>query len=64
MMKYFREIENPTARLPADFMQGFLEVGIVFTAVKFKMANRHVRRVAIEISAFEAHSCTYGTCCE
>ncbi|KAL2036983.1 hypothetical protein N7G274_010268 [Stereocaulon virgatum] len=25
VMKYFRETENPTARLPQDFMQGFLE---------------------------------------
>lgn len=25
VMKYFRETENPTARLPAGFMQGFLE---------------------------------------
>jgi len=25
VMKYFRESENPTARLPQDFMQGFLE---------------------------------------
>lgn len=24
-MKYFREEENPTARLPANFMQSFLE---------------------------------------
>ena len=27
-MKFFREEENPDARLPANFMQGFLEVGI------------------------------------
>lgn len=26
VLKYFRETENPTARLPGDFMQGFLEV--------------------------------------
>ena len=26
VMKYFREEENPTARLPQSFMQGFLEV--------------------------------------
>ena len=26
-MKFFREEENPDARLPANFMQGFLEVG-------------------------------------
>lgn len=32
-MKYFRETENPTARLPAGFMQGFLEVGNVITAM-------------------------------
>ncbi|KAL2052547.1 hypothetical protein ABVK25_007107 [Lepraria finkii] len=25
VMKYFRETENPTARLPQGFMQGFLE---------------------------------------
>ena len=25
-MKYFREEENPTARLPENFVQGFLEV--------------------------------------
>ena len=28
VMKFFREEENPDARLPANFMQGFLEVGI------------------------------------
>jgi len=28
VMKYFRETENPTARLPQNFMQGFLEVGL------------------------------------
>ena len=28
VMKYFRESENPTARLPQDFMQGFLEVNL------------------------------------
>ena len=63
-MKYFRETENPTARLPADFMQGFLEVGIVVTAVESKMADRHVHRVAIEISSFEAHPAMYSTRCE
>ena len=26
VLKYFREKENPTARLPENFMQGFLEV--------------------------------------
>lgn len=26
VLKYFREKENPTARLPQSFMQGFLEV--------------------------------------
>lgn len=26
VMKYFRETENPTARLPDNFMQAFLEV--------------------------------------
>ena len=26
VMKYFRETENPTATLPQNFMQGFLEV--------------------------------------
>ena len=54
-MKYFRETENPTARLPASFVQGFLEVGIVTTAVKINMANRHLHRVATEMSAFEGH---------
>ncbi len=29
VMKYFREEENPTARLPQNFMQGFLEVGFI-----------------------------------
>ena len=28
-MKYFREEENPTARLPQNFVQGFLEVGTI-----------------------------------
>ena len=27
VMKFFREEETPDARLPANFMQGFLEVG-------------------------------------
>ena len=27
VMKFFRDEENPDARLPANFMQGFLEVG-------------------------------------
>ena len=60
-MKYFREQENPTARLPAGFMQGFLEVGIVITAVKFTVANRHLHRVAIETSTFEVHPAFYST---
>jgi NADH dehydrogenase (ubiquinone) 1 alpha subcomplex subunit 6 len=30
VMKYFRETDNPTARLPENFMQGFLEVGLNF----------------------------------
>ena len=29
VMKYFREQENPTARLPQNFMQGFLEVSFL-----------------------------------
>ena len=51
-MKYFRETENPTARLPAGFMQGFLEVGVVVVAMSFKMANRTLHRVEIEASSF------------
>ena len=30
VMKFFREEENPDARLPADFMQGFLEVATTY----------------------------------
>ena len=29
VLKFFRETENPTARLPENFMQGFLEVRTV-----------------------------------
>lgn len=54
-MKYFRETENPTARLPAGFMQGFLEVGIMITVVNSKTADRHLYRVATEMSSFELH---------
>ena len=28
VMKYFRKEEDPTARLPKNFMQGFLEVSL------------------------------------
>ena len=63
-MKYFREAENPTARLPADFMQGFLEVGIVITALKSSIVKHWVNRVATEIPASEAHPIMYGICSE
>ena len=63
-MKYFREIENPTARLPAGFMQGFLEVGIVVTVEESTMADYHLHRVAIEISVFEAYPSMFETCCQ
>ena len=29
VMKYFRETENPTAGLPQNFMQSFLEVSCI-----------------------------------
>ena len=58
-MKYFRETENPTARLPAGFMQGFLEVGIAITVVKVKMANYNFHRVAIENCVFGVNSALY-----
>ena len=63
-MKYFRETENPTARLPAGFMQGFLEVSTVVTVVESTMANHHLHRVAIEISVFEAYPTVSETCCQ
>lgn len=53
-MKYFRETENPTAKLPAGFMQGFLEVGICITAMRFSMTDRHLHRAAIEMSALRS----------
>ena len=52
-MKYFRETENPTARLPAGFMQGFLEVGICITAMRFSMSDRHLHRAETEMSALQ-----------
>lgn len=30
VMKYFRKEEDPTARLPKNFMQGFLEVSLQY----------------------------------
>ena len=63
-MKYFRETENPTARLPAGFMQGFLEVGIVVTVVESTMADHQLHRVAIEISVSEAYPTLIETCCQ
>lgn len=44
-MKFFREEENPDARLPANFMQGFLEVGI---------NNIHLRNVRVADSRLGA----------
>lgn len=41
-MKYFRESENPTARLPQDFMQGFLEVGSAVPRIRHYLANAHL----------------------
>lgn len=60
-MKYFREQENPTARLPAGFMQGFLEVGIVITPVIVNTADCHLNRVATEITSIEVHPALYYT---
>ena len=53
-MKYFRETENPTARLPAGFMQGFLEVGICITAMRFTTSDRHLHRAETEMSALRS----------
>ena len=53
-MKYFRETENPTARLPAGFMQGFLEVGICITAMIFSRSDRHLHRAETEMSALRS----------
>lgn len=33
VLKYFREKENPTARLPQSFMQGFLEAYMLFPSI-------------------------------
>ena len=33
VLKYFRETEDPTARLPQNFMQGFLEVEALLDAM-------------------------------
>ena len=63
-MKYFRETENPTARLPASFMQGFLEVGTVVTIVGSTAAHCHLHRVAIEMSLFGGYSTMSETCCK
>lgn len=60
-MKYFRETENPTARLPAGFMQGFLEVGVTVTASKFNKANCHLHRVVVDTSTPEGHPTLYST---
>lgn len=57
-MKYFRETENSTARLPAGFMHGFLEVGTVISAVKSEMVNCHFHRAVIE-----RHICCLGASC-
>lgn len=38
-MKYFREEENPTARLPRNFIQGFLEVDFIVERKHAALAN-------------------------
>lgn len=43
VMKYFREEENPTARLPQDFMQSFLEVGVNFLHARNLMSDLRYR---------------------
>lgn len=47
VMKYFREDENPSARLPNTFMQGFLEVSL-FTALDGRDFNERYVRVEID----------------
>ena len=43
-MKFFREEENPDARLPANFMQGFLEVGTTdINVLNLRMADSFSR---------------------
>ena len=42
-MKYFRAEENPTARLPENFMQGFLEVSVLYSQIREKkLINHHI----------------------
>ena len=46
VMKYFREDENPTARLPENFMQSFLEVSVA--NVRIRKIRPTISRAAIE----------------
>ena len=46
-MKYFREDENPSARLPNTFMQGFLEVSL-FPSLDGRDFNEGCVRVEID----------------
>lgn len=55
VMKFFREEENPDARLPANFMQGFLEVGTTSIHLpRLRMANSPVGAQLIIMNGYRA----------
>lgn len=54
-MKYFREDESPSARLPNTFMQGFLEVSLVTVLYGLEFDGGYVR---VEIDRLIKFSCT------
>ena len=55
VMKFFREEENPDARLPADFMQGFLEVRTTNIHLpKLRMANSPLGAQLIIMNGYRA----------
>ena len=55
VMKFFREEENLDARLPANFMQGFLEVGTTYIHLpKLRMADSLLGAQLIIMNGYRA----------
>ena len=58
VMKFFREEENPDARLPANFMQGFLEVATIIYLQIPRLADSHLGAQLIFMMGIELDFCT------
>lgn len=61
-MKYFRAEEDPSARLPKDFISGFLEVGCCFISIILCRTDADAEILGEELIAWTIiMHCTYTT---